>query len=57
MIIAASVSISLAFAQTSSDFSTGYSDGKTQGISNRNSHIFRIGNSCENQNNYTVMGT
>lgn len=55
MLITATVSISIAFAQTS-DFQTGYSNGNNQGISDRNSHIFRIGNSCENQNNSYCNG-
>ena len=50
MIIAASVSVSLVFAQAS-DFQTGYSDGNQQGLSDRHNHVFRIGNICLNQSN------
>jgi hypothetical protein len=34
-------------AQTS-DFSTGYSDGNQQGLSDRHTNVFHIGNVCIN---------
>lgn len=55
MLITASVSISIAFAQTS-DFQTGYSDGSQQGLSDRHSNVFRIGNICLNQSNSYCNG-
>jgi hypothetical protein len=55
MLITASVSISIAFAQTS-DFQTGYSDGTQQGLSDRHSNVFRIGNICLNQSNSYCNG-
>ena len=55
MILSATVSTSLAFAQTS-DFQTGYSDGNQQGLSDRHNHVFRIGNICLNQSNSYCNG-
>jgi hypothetical protein len=55
MIIAATISISLVFAQTS-DFNTGYSDGNQQGLSDRHSNVFHIGNVCINQSNSYCNG-
>ncbi len=56
MIISAIVSISLAFAQQTSDFTTGYSDGNAQGLSDRHSNVFHIGNVCLNQSNSYCNG-
>ncbi len=42
-------------AQTS-DFTTGYSDGNQQGLSDRHNHVFRIGNICLNQSNSYCNG-
>src|SRR6266516_3587046 len=42
-------------AQTS-DFQTGYSDGNQQGLSDKNNHVFRIGNICLNQSNSYCNG-
>jgi hypothetical protein len=55
MIIAATISISLVFAQTS-DFQTGYSDGNQQGLSDRHANVFHIGNVCLNQSNSYCNG-
>ena len=49
------VATPLVFAQTS-DFSTGYSDGNQQGLSDKNSHVFHIGNACLNQSNSYCNG-
>jgi hypothetical protein len=56
LIITPTVSISLVFAQTSSDFQTGYSDGNQQGLSDRHNNVFRIGNICLNQSNSYCNG-
>jgi hypothetical protein len=42
-------------AQTS-DFTTGYSDGNQQGLSDRHSNVFHIGNICLNQSNSYCNG-
>jgi hypothetical protein len=55
IIAAATISISLVFAQ-SSDFTTGYSDGNQQGLSDRHSNVFHIGNVCINQSNSYCNG-
>lgn len=47
---------SVAYAQTSSDFQTGYSDGNQQGLSDKNSHVFHVGNVCINQANSYCNG-
>jgi hypothetical protein len=50
------VTATMANAQTSSDFTTGYSDGNQQGLSDRHSNVFHIGNVCINQSNSYCNG-
>jgi hypothetical protein len=45
-----------AYAITSNDFSTGYSDGNQQGLMDKHSNVFHIGNACLSQSNSYCNG-